>query len=73
MRSKRPTQADVARLANVSQAMVSYALNDHDLVTVAPETRQRVLDAAATLGYIPNTAARSLRLDKTLPKMSAPR
>ena len=65
MRRKRPTQSDVARLANVSQAMVSYALNDRYTVTVPAETRQRIFAAAETLGYVPNTAARSLRMDKT--------
>ena len=55
----------MARLANVSQATVSYALNDRFTVTVPAETRQRILEAAESLGYVPNTAARSLRLDKT--------
>ena len=55
----------MARLANVSQAMVSYALNDRYTVTVPAETRQRIFAAAETLGYVPNTAARSLRMDKT--------
>ncbi|HEU0163661.1 MAG TPA: LacI family DNA-binding transcriptional regulator, partial [Thermomicrobiales bacterium] len=58
---RRPTQLDVARAAGVSQAVVSYVLNDNQTISIAPETRQRVLDAIATLGYIPNTAARSLR------------
>lgn len=65
MRRKRPTQADIARLANVSQATVSYVLNGRVSVTVPAETRQRILEAAASLGYVPNNAARSLRLDKT--------
>jgi LacI family transcriptional regulator len=62
---KRPTQADVARLANVSQAMVSYVLNDTSTISVPPETRQRILAAMAELGYMPNKAARSLRTNKT--------
>jgi LacI family transcriptional regulator len=62
---KRPTQADVARRANVSQALVSYVLNDSLPVSVPPETRQRILDAMAELGYVPNMAARSLRTNKT--------
>lgn len=62
---KRPTQADVARRANVSQALVSYVLNDTSPVSVPLETRQRILDAMAELGYVPNLTARSLRTNKT--------
>jgi LacI family transcriptional regulator len=62
---KRPTQADVARLANVSQAMVSYVLNDNTSVSIPDETRQRILDTIEQLGYQPNRTARSLRASKT--------
>lgn len=62
---RRPTQLDVARAANVSQAVVSYVLNDTKNVSILPETRRRVHTAIAALGYIPNTAARSLRSRKT--------
>jgi len=62
---KRPTQADVARLANVSQAMVSYVLNDSSSISIPDETRQRILDAISELGYQPNRTARSLRTSKT--------
>lgn len=62
---KRPTQADVARRANVSQALVSYVLNDTSPVSVPAETRQRILDAMTELGYVPNLTARSLRTNKT--------
>jgi len=50
---------DVARLAGVSTATVSRALNTPD--RVEPETRRRVLEAAAKLRYVPHGAARSLR------------
>jgi LacI family transcriptional regulator len=63
---RKPTQSDVARRAAVSQAMVSYVLNDHPAVSVPTETRRRILDAVAELGYVPNSAARSLRTSKTL-------
>ncbi len=63
---KRPTQADVARLAGVSQAMVSYVLNDNPNITIPPDTRQRILTAIETLGYVPNNVARSLRTRKTM-------
>lgn len=61
----RATQADVARWANVSQAMVSYVLNDTSTVSVPVETRQRILQAMDELGYVPNRTARSLRTNKT--------
>src|SRR5215207_54184 len=62
---KRPTQSDVARLANVSQAMVSYVLNDNNSVTIPGETRERIQNAMESLGYQPNRTARSLRASKT--------
>jgi len=65
-RTRRPTQADVARRAAVSQTVVSYVLNDNRSVSIAPETRRRVLDAIAALGYVPDDAARSLRSRRTL-------
>ena len=49
---------DVATLAGVSHQTVSRVLNDHP--SVRPETRRRVLDAIAALGYRRNTAARAL-------------
>jgi LacI family transcriptional regulator len=65
LHKKRPTQADVARLARVSQATVSYVLNESGAISMPEETRQRVQDAISALGYVPNTTARSLRTRKT--------
>ena len=62
---KRPTQADVAVRANVSQAMVSYVINNSTSVTIPDETRQRILTAMEDLGYVPNITARRLRSSKT--------
>ncbi|SDD31862.1 transcriptional regulator, LacI family [Streptomyces prasinopilosus] len=56
-----PTSADVARLAGVSRATVSYVLNNADAVRISEPTRRRVRDAARELGYVPHAAARSLR------------
>jgi len=56
-----PTSQDVANLANVSRATVSYVLNETPGVKISEETKSRVLDAAAQLGYIPNHLASSLR------------
>ncbi len=62
---KRPTQADVAKLAKVSQAMVSYVVNDTPSISIPEESRQRVRDAVRTLGYVPDSTARSLRTRKS--------
>lgn len=53
------TIKQVAERAKVSNATVSYVLNGTGSVT--NETRQRVLDAVAELGYQPQHAARSMR------------
>ncbi|MCD6291124.1 MAG: LacI family DNA-binding transcriptional regulator [Anaerolineae bacterium] len=64
---KRPTQADVARLAGVSRATVSYVINGRAdrSVSITEETRQRVLWAIEQLGYQPHAAAQSLRSGMT--------
>jgi DNA-binding LacI/PurR family transcriptional regulator len=62
-----PTIKDVARLAEVSPATVSYVLNgrwDGD-GTISEATRTRVLAAVAELGYVPNQTARNLRRQRT--------
>jgi len=57
------TVRDVADEAGVSVATVSRVFNDSDRVREA--TRQRVLDAARALDYVPNEAARTLTTQKT--------
>lgn len=52
------TLADVARVAGVSVGTASRALSGKG--RMRPDTRSRVLDAAATLGFRPNEHARSL-------------
>jgi LacI family transcriptional regulator len=52
---------DVARLAGVHPATASRALNPETRLLVSEETAERVLAAAAELGYRPNAVARSLR------------
>jgi LacI family transcriptional regulator len=53
------TRNDVARLAGVSSAVVSYVVNNGPR-PVAEATRARVQAAIDKLGYRPNAAARSL-------------
>jgi DNA-binding LacI/PurR family transcriptional regulator len=58
--AKRPTSADVAERAGVSRTTVSFVLNERADMTIPTATRQRVIDAAAALGYHPHGAARQL-------------
>lgn len=60
-RNTNVTRADVAALAGVSAAVVSYVVNNGPR-PVAEATKQRVLAAITELGYRPNAAARALRL-----------
>jgi DNA-binding LacI/PurR family transcriptional regulator len=57
-RARPPGLYDVAKLAGVSHQTVSRVINSHP--SVRPETRRRVQDAIAELGYRPNVAARTL-------------
>lgn len=57
------TIKDVARLAGVSTATVSYVVNDTR--PVSETTRQRVMSAVEELEYRPSAVARSLRIQRT--------
>jgi DNA-binding LacI/PurR family transcriptional regulator len=57
------TLHDVARAAGVSIKTVSNVINDYP--HVRPDTRERVQQAIAELGYQPNLSARSLRSGRT--------
>lgn len=61
---RRITSQKVAERAGVSRTTVSFVLNDVD-AQISPETRQRVLQAAHELGYVPDAAARSLASGRT--------
>jgi LacI family transcriptional regulator len=60
----RVTRKDVAKLAGVSTATVSYVINNGPR-PVAQETREKVLRAIDQLGYRPNQLARSLTTGRT--------
>lgn len=57
------TIKDVAKLAGVSTATVSYVVNGTQ--HVSDETRRRVLSAVEELEYRPSALARSLRIQRT--------
>lgn len=56
----RPTLRDVAEVAGVSVKTISRVVNSSG--PVAPETERRVRAAIVQLGFVPNPAARSLRV-----------
>lgn len=60
---KRPTISDVARLAEVSTATVSRALQDPKKVSEL--TRQKVFDAVSKTGYRINRVAQMLRQNRS--------
>ncbi|MEM1076827.1 MAG: LacI family DNA-binding transcriptional regulator [Pseudomonadota bacterium] len=62
-KSKPPTLEDVARLAGVSTASISRALNDPD--KVAKDTRARIEAAVEALGYTPHFGGRALASQRT--------
>lgn len=55
---KGATSRDVAKLANVSQALVSRAFTGNG--RIAADTRERILKAAAEIGWQPNALAASM-------------
>lgn len=58
----RVTSRDVAELAGVDRSSVSLVVNDPDTKRVGADAKRRIHDAVETLGYVPHTAARQLRL-----------
>lgn len=62
---RRVTMTAVAKAAGVSQTTVSFVLNNKAHVSIAEETRKRVLQAAADLNFRPNRAAQLLRSNRS--------
>lgn len=59
----RPTINDVARAAGVSKGAVSFAFNNRP--GIAPETRERILEAARQLGWSPSSRAVALSVSRS--------
>lgn len=57
--------SDVASLAGVHKATASRALNPNTSSRVNAATARRVRAAAEELGFTPNSAARSLRTNRS--------
>ncbi len=62
-KSTAPTLEDVARMAGVSTASISRALNDPD--KVSKPTREKIEAAIDALGYTPHFGGRVLALSRT--------
>lgn len=65
MRSSRVTLNEVARQAGVSRTTASFVLTGRTDMRISVDARDRVLAAAAELGYRPNLTARGLRAGVT--------
>lgn len=63
---KNVSSRDVAREAGVSQATVSYILNNVKGISIKPETRAAVMDAVKRLNYHPNEIARGMKLNRSM-------
>ncbi|MCS6758612.1 MAG: LacI family DNA-binding transcriptional regulator [Candidatus Devosia euplotis] len=57
-KTRAVTSRDVARDANVSQALVSRAFTGNG--RIAPNTRERILKVAVEIGWQPNALAASM-------------
>ena len=65
MQRKRVTSKDVAEKVGVSRTTVSLVLNDVKGIQISHETRQKVIDAAKELGYVPDATAQALASRRT--------
>ena len=63
MANKRPTMNDVAKLAGVTQATVSYVVNNS--ANISDEVKARVNEAIKQLNYSPNFNARALKTNSS--------
>ena len=60
------TAKDVAKKCNVSQATVSYVINNKEGKNISFSKRAEILETAKQMGYIPNAAAKSIRENKCM-------
>lgn len=62
---KRASIKDIARLAGVSVATVSYVLNKKEGQRISEDTKKKIFEIAETINYTPNRIARSLQNNKS--------
>lgn len=60
------TAVDIAMACGVSQATVSYVINEKPGKKISAKTRALVLETAAQLGYVPSATARSMRTNQAM-------
>ena len=65
VRVPRARMDDVARRVGVSRTTVSFVLNNRPDVSVSSETRRRIHEVAAELGYRPHAGARALAAQRS--------
>lgn len=65
LQRKRVTSKDVAEKVGVSRTTVSLVLNDVRGIQISSETRQKVIEAAKELGYVPDATAQALASRRT--------
>lgn len=58
------TAKEIAKICGVSQATVSYVLNNRNDKRISEETKEKVKKVIAEYHYVPNEAARSMRSKK---------
>ncbi|MGL6173714.1 MAG: LacI family DNA-binding transcriptional regulator [Cellulosilyticaceae bacterium] len=63
---KMVTAKDIAKVCGISQATVSYVINNKEGKKISDKTRELILETAKTLDYIPNSSARTMRTSRAL-------
>ena len=62
---KRASIKDIARIAGVSVATVSYVLNKKEGSRISEATRDKILKVSKEINYTPNKIAKSLKMSKS--------
>ncbi|PWN62915.1 LacI family DNA-binding transcriptional regulator [Chryseobacterium viscerum] len=62
---KRASIKDIARIAGVSVATVSYVLNKKEGSRISEATKVKILEVAETINYTPNKIAKSLKMSES--------
>lgn len=62
---ERASMKDIAKIAGISVATVSYVLNKKEGQRISEETKKKIFEVAEILNYTPNRIARSLQNNKS--------